>query len=61
MGQSEEKRMVSSALRYPFFLIGLAILVLGELVGFELKVSAASELVIAIVGFLFLILSVAIR
>ncbi|GEM_PF-2021552 len=53
--------MVSSALRYPFFLIGLAILVLGELVGFELKVSAASELVIAIVGFLFLILSVAIR
>lgn len=53
--------MVSSALRYPFFLIGLAILVLGELVGFESKVSVASELVIAIVGFLFLILSVAIR
>jgi len=47
--------------RYPLFLLGLVILIIGELVALSSGAGAGVEALIAIVGFLFLVLAVVLR
>jgi hypothetical protein len=49
------------AARYPLFLLGLVILVIGELLARSAGVGVDGEAAVAVVGFLFLVLAVALR
>jgi TRAP-type C4-dicarboxylate transport system permease large subunit len=59
--EKEHKNALPKAARYPLFLIGLVILILGGLAGIYAGVSAGTEAGVAAVGFVFLLLSVVLR
>jgi hypothetical protein len=56
-----EAKHLRKAARYPLFLVGLVILVPGLLYAKSANLSPDVEATIGIVGFIFLVLSVAIR
>jgi hypothetical protein len=57
----KDKTHRSRVLRYPLFLIGLAVIVLGGIAGEFLKSSTNFFVVIAVVGFAFLTAAVLVR
>jgi uncharacterized membrane protein (UPF0136 family) len=56
-----EVRHAPRALRYPLFLVGLIILVIGGVIGEMVKFSTDAFVAIAAVGFLFLVAAVLLR
>ena len=58
--ESRKERMPSMA-RYPIFFLGLLVLIVGGIVGIRVNAPVNVDLVVGIVGFLLLLLSVAIR
>ena len=59
--EREHKTMVRPVLRYPLFLVGLLILVVGGLLAVHFGAGTDAEVVIAAAGFLLLVFSVALR
>ena len=59
--ENERKARISPAARYPLYMIGLVVLILGELGAYYARAGVDAEAVIAVVGYLFLVLSVALR
>jgi len=59
--EKERKPLVRPVVRYPLFLIGLLIIVVGGLLAVHFGASADVDLGIAGVGFLSLVLSVVLR
>jgi hypothetical protein len=47
--------------RYPLFLVGLLIIVIGGFIGIDYRAGTDVDVAVAVVGFLFLFLSVALR
>jgi hypothetical protein len=52
------RNIIPPSLRYPLFLIGLLILVGGEFLAFEYKAATAVVVLIAVVGFIFILVAV---
>jgi hypothetical protein len=59
--EKEPKNRLPKAARYPLFLIGLVILIIGGLAGMQAGASATTDAAVAAVGFVFLMLSVVLR
>ena len=59
--EREPRHRVSKAARYPIFLLGLLTIILGELASLSYNGGTQTEVAVAMVGFLLLILSVALR
>lgn len=56
-----EKRRVSPAVRYPLFMVGLLTLLIGELSAVSVHAGVDAEAGIAALGYIFLVLAVALR
>lgn len=56
-----EKKGISPAVRYPLFMVGLLILLVGELSAVSAHAGVDAEAAVAAVGYIFLVLSVALR
>jgi hypothetical protein len=59
--EKEPRHRVPKAARYPIFLLGLLIIILGELASLSYNAGTQMEAAVAGLGFFFLILSVALR
>ena len=56
--EREHKPVIPKAAKFPLFILGLAIMILGGLEGLSIKASASQETAIVAVGFVILILSI---
>lgn len=59
--EKEPSHRVPKAARYPIFLVGLLIIILGELASVSYNAGTQTEAAVAALGFFFLLLSVALR
>jgi hypothetical protein len=56
--EKERKNLIPKAARYPLFLIGLLIIILGELGSGYVHAADTTEAGLAVIGFIFVIISV---
>ena len=56
--EKEHKPVIPKAAKFPLFILGLAIMILGGLEGFSVKASTSLETAIVGVGFVILLLSI---
>jgi hypothetical protein len=59
--EREKKARFPSAARYPLFLLGLLIIIVGELALLSFRASVDDEAGVGAVGFILVVLSVALR
>lgn len=59
--EKEPSHRLPKGARYPIFFLGLLTIILGELASVSFKAGTQTEWVIAVVGFVLLILSVGLR
>lgn len=59
--EKEPKHVLPKGARYPIFLLGLLTIILGELATISFNGGTEMEALVAVVGFVLLILSVALR
>jgi hypothetical protein len=58
----EQKRsLLPSVARYPIFFLGLLILIVGGVLGIRLDAPSYAEVTLAVIGFILLAVSVAVR
>ncbi len=57
----QKKNYMPAVLRYPIFFVGLLILIVGGVVALRLNAPLNTDVVLAVVGFILLAISVAIR
>ncbi len=56
--EKEHKSVIPKVAKFPLFILGLAIMILGGLGGHTINVSASSEAAIVGIGFVVMILSI---
>jgi peptidoglycan/LPS O-acetylase OafA/YrhL len=59
--EAQRKFHFPQALRYPFFLIGLVIMIAGAFASTKSSVPTSIDVVIAVVGFAFLVIAIVFR